>query len=52
MTQRNDQKETGRPEKAPRKEGGVPPEHAGNKPRLTDEQAHAELRRLQRERQH
>jgi len=35
----------------PEKTHPADPEHAGRKPRLTDEQAHAELRRRQRQRE-
>jgi hypothetical protein len=51
MTDRKDQDETDRAEKPPMTERGAAREHAGSKPRLTDEQARAELLRRQRERE-
>jgi hypothetical protein len=52
MAERTDRNEPDAAEKPRQKERGVSHEHAGNKPRLTDAQALAELLRRQREREH
>lgn len=51
MTESNDQKKTRRAGNGPKRKSAVRSEHAGDKPRLTDEQAYAELRRRQRDRE-
>jgi hypothetical protein len=50
MSRREDPTQGEKPQKPGKERCEAPREHAGNKPRLTDEQAHAELRRRQRER--
>jgi hypothetical protein len=50
MSRRDDKTKTQAPAKPAEGPCEASREHAGNKPRLTDDQAHAELRRRQRER--
>jgi hypothetical protein len=51
MIRYSDKKRPDLPEHGSKKEDVASRGHAGNKPRLSDEQAHAELRRRQRERE-